>query len=712
MPATKITELTAISTVNTTVDPLAIVDVSDTTQASSGTTKKITVSQIDAAIFGASGSKAIVVDNVAALKALTVSGITDGQLYITRGYYSDNDGGQGTYIYDSASAATDNGGTVIAPTAGAGRFLLQYSGELNVKQFGAKGDGVTDNTSAFQSAITQAASSGCVVNVSIGTFISGPLVLSPGLVGFVGSEPYAEKYPAEAQCVLKLKNSASSSTLITVQTGCTSYIKNIVLDGNKASQSSTAPTVFIDVETSGKRDEVGLYNVGIYGGKGWGLKISRAEVELNVCQVINCDLGGIWFASPASSDCALYFTGTGFNGGDGMLFDGAPASACRLVNCDSYFNRGNGIVLNGVGAFTGTQITVNSNFKHSVKLTGLVNAVSFVQSTIFGANWDIDPISGATNPDPTGTYSDVYLDPSSGSYSAGIEFSSSKLGIVFGPYTSAKKPKYCIEDARVGAYSSGIGLIISNNYTAVSSATNFTSGYLISTNVSQNAVISGNSNTQGNSSTDVSFAKNLKTFAGEQVFVGPTTSAGYSDSVKFYQHQNGGLALEYGVSGSKKYATFASGGNFGVPSGQINGAEFLLGPASGYSDSIKFYESANGSFSIEYGVSGSKKYVTFDVGGNLNCLSGNISAAVVGYGFSVKEGTNARMGVATLSAGSVVVSTTSVGSGSRIFLTSNTDGGTPGWVRVSTRTAGTSFTITSSSATDTSSVAWIIIDPA
>jgi hypothetical protein len=160
MPATKITELTAISTVNTTVDPLAIVDVSDTTQASSGTTKKITVSQIDSAIFGASGSKAIVVDNVAALKALTVSGIADGQLYITRGYYSDNDGGQGTYIYDTSSAVTDNGGTVIAPTAGSGRFLLQYSDELNVKQFGAKGDGSTNDLSAIQSAAAVSKSSG------------------------------------------------------------------------------------------------------------------------------------------------------------------------------------------------------------------------------------------------------------------------------------------------------------------------------------------------------------------------------------------------------------------------------------------------------------------------------------------------------------------------------------------------------------------------
>lgn len=152
MPATKITELTAISTINTAVDPLPIVDVSDTSQASSGTTKKITISQIDAAIFGSSGSKAIVVDNVAALKALTVSAIADGQLYITRGYYSDNDGGQGTYIYDSASAATDNGGTVIAPTSGSGRFLLQVGATVDLRQFGGKGDGAFNNTTAITNA--------------------------------------------------------------------------------------------------------------------------------------------------------------------------------------------------------------------------------------------------------------------------------------------------------------------------------------------------------------------------------------------------------------------------------------------------------------------------------------------------------------------------------------------------------------------------------
>lgn len=80
-------------------------------------------------------------------------------------------------------------------------------------------------------------------------------------------------------------------------------------------------------------------------------------------------------------------------------------------------------------------------------------------------------------------------------------------------------------------------------------------------------------------------------------------------------------------------------------------------------------------------------------------------------GLKITEGSNARQGVATLVAGSVVVANTSVTASSRIQLTSNTDGGTPGWLRNSARSAGVSFTITSSSATDTSTVAYTITEP-
>ncbi len=68
-------------------------------------------------------------------------------------------------------------------------------------------------------------------------------------------------------------------------------------------------------------------------------------------------------------------------------------------------------------------------------------------------------------------------------------------------------------------------------------------------------------------------------------------------------------------------------------------------------------------------------------------------------------------GTAVLVGGEVVISSSIVTANSRIFLTSNVDGGTPGFLRVSTRTAGTSFTITSSNGSDTSTVAWIIFEP-
>jgi len=80
-------------------------------------------------------------------------------------------------------------------------------------------------------------------------------------------------------------------------------------------------------------------------------------------------------------------------------------------------------------------------------------------------------------------------------------------------------------------------------------------------------------------------------------------------------------------------------------------------------------------------------------------------------GLRVKEGTNRQMGTATLAAGTVTVSTTAVTANSRIQLTAQNTGGTPGALRVSARTAGTSFTITSTSNTDTSLVAWLLIEP-
>ncbi len=92
--------------------------------------------------------------------------------------------------------------------------------------------------------------------------------------------------------------------------------------------------------------------------------------------------------------------------------------------------------------------------------------------------------------------------------------------------------------------------------------------------------------------------------------------------------------------------------------------------------------------------------------------SKGLLVTAAGNGLRVKEGSNAKQGTATLVAGTVTVANTSVTANSRILLTSQVDGGTPGFLRVSARVAATSFTITSSSGTDTSTVAYQIFEPA
>ena len=59
------------------------------------------------------------------------------------------DGGGGAYYYDSSdTTSADNGGTIIVAGDGA-RWKLANVLHLSVKQFGAKGDGVTNDTAAF-----------------------------------------------------------------------------------------------------------------------------------------------------------------------------------------------------------------------------------------------------------------------------------------------------------------------------------------------------------------------------------------------------------------------------------------------------------------------------------------------------------------------------------------------------------------------------------
>lgn len=91
------------------------------------------------------------INNIAELRQRV--GIANSNISLL-GYYLAGDGGGGDFYWDNTSTETDNGGTVIQVTGvTTGRWKRIYENEINVHYFGAKGDGVTNDSSFTQNAI-------------------------------------------------------------------------------------------------------------------------------------------------------------------------------------------------------------------------------------------------------------------------------------------------------------------------------------------------------------------------------------------------------------------------------------------------------------------------------------------------------------------------------------------------------------------------------
>ena len=111
----------------------------------------------------------------------------------------------GTFIYRSADLATNNGGTVF------NGWCRQYEGAVNVKWFGAVGDGVTDDATSLQTAIDYAYSlGGSEVLLGNGNYsITAPLLVGGSsnvtLRGFSNLESGSSKITCKGTHCFKFK---------------------------------------------------------------------------------------------------------------------------------------------------------------------------------------------------------------------------------------------------------------------------------------------------------------------------------------------------------------------------------------------------------------------------------------------------------------------------------------------------------------------------
>ncbi len=115
---------------------------------------------------GAVSQTTVSVASLAAMKALSVSGLTTGATMKLLGRTSAGDNGGGDFIYSSSSIATPYDGLVVQPDVGNGRWLrIITSNAIDLRWTGAKGDGVTNDRTSIQIAINFGLATGIPVYV-------------------------------------------------------------------------------------------------------------------------------------------------------------------------------------------------------------------------------------------------------------------------------------------------------------------------------------------------------------------------------------------------------------------------------------------------------------------------------------------------------------------------------------------------------------------
>jgi hypothetical protein len=188
-------------------------------------------------------SRAVSISSVSDL--LAVDGTVEPVANVLN-YHSDVEGGGGVFYWDAnRDCGEHNGGTIIAhnanfppdwtagnqqlwfaPMTGTGCWVRQYDGAVNVKWFGAKGDGVTDDTAPVQSSVNI----GGNVYVPVGTYLITDTI---SLVDFSGKIVGEGSRRSTSISLLKLSTTESGKALfqVTSSLGHAISFENLAFDG-------------------------------------------------------------------------------------------------------------------------------------------------------------------------------------------------------------------------------------------------------------------------------------------------------------------------------------------------------------------------------------------------------------------------------------------------------------------------------------------------
>jgi hypothetical protein len=222
-------------------------------------------------------------------------------------YYATDSMQEGHFYYDADDTVSpDNTGLVLVSTSG-NRFKRIYDGPVNVKWFGAKGDGSVDDTVAIQTAIDSLKSGGVVFLPSSTYIVSATLNIRKPNVKIMGSG---------SSTVIKAADKSNYETMILASGLSGIEVTDLVVDANH-----------------GKRTGLTIRTVGIY-------LASCTDSTVDNCIVQNTiggnDIPGVGIAlGGASVRCKITSCILKDNGVVGKAADGVYTSGTQnlIMNC-------------------------------------------------------------------------------------------------------------------------------------------------------------------------------------------------------------------------------------------------------------------------------------------------------------------------------------------------------------------------------------------
>lgn len=286
---------------------------------------------------------------------------------------------------------------------------------INVKDYGAVGDGVTDDTTALQNAYNAACDVKGTMYIPRGVFITSGLRIGESADRYctiMGSN--FDTVGNVGGSVLKLKNGANTA-LITLPpngVGGLNRIKELTLEGNRDNQTGFAPGIYVQAYSSGPPSGnyfwgIWLDRIRVNNTRNTGIHIGRyaGGSEFRNVWVSYCGIGQFDYGIHVDNyDVVMDYLNINSSGSHGLLI--SNSSQLRGNSINSYFNNGSGIQIDANSAdIVITGGSVDFNRQNGIEIAQYNNHSTYaIRRTFTGMKFNANG-QAANN-----TYSDLICD--------------------------------------------------------------------------------------------------------------------------------------------------------------------------------------------------------------------------------------------------------------------------------------------------------------